>query len=110
MITDSRAYNEVCSKPEVPAFDAQAFINQRTRSAGGWIDSWWIDGGTEVYEPFNYPRIRKDDPRSDEEHDGVPRALTCSVGKICKYHRAYMTSRLILVAIVCYVQSTFLEY
>ena len=99
MIIDYRACNELCSKPEGPALD-EAFINQRTISAGGWIDG-------ELFEPFNYPRIRKDDPRkltkyfksNDDEHDGVPQALTYSVGRICEYHRAYMASRLILVTI-----------
>ncbi len=53
MIIDFRACNEWCSKP-----DERAFISQRTRSAGGWIDR------AEPLEPFNDPRIRKDDPRT----------------------------------------------
>ncbi len=101
MVIDFRAVND------------SAFINQRTRSAGGWIDG---------NEPFDDPRIRKDDPRKevrfDEdrvevdkhesrrngEHNCVLRALTNSVGRICNHHGMYcgshgVTMRLVLVMI-----------
>jgi hypothetical protein len=105
MITDFRAYNEGMRKP-----DEQAFIYPRLRSAGGWIDR---------EEPFNDPWIRKDDPRREvrfdedrvevhkheaKRYDSECRALTNSVGRICKHHLVYCrlyswAIRLVLVVI-----------